>query len=108
MQHIINISNNMDIRISILLFITLAHFFTLNGQTEMECYLADPKAGIRPNNIDIKHLLVDLSFVPEQGLVKGSVILSFTPLQKEVDTFLTGKSLTDSFSSMSRIWRIQR
>lgn len=41
----------------------------------------------RERFVDFQHLLLEVSFVPEQGLVKGLVNHRFSPLRKQVDSF---------------------
>lgn len=41
----------------------------------------------RERFVDFQHLLLEVSFAPEQGLVKGFVTHTFNPLRKQVDSF---------------------
>jgi len=65
-----------------LTFISAASF----SQTKTTTFLADPKAGAREKNFDTEHLLLEISFEPEQGIVKGKVTHTFIALQQETDT----------------------
>ncbi|HXH17715.1 MAG TPA: M1 family metallopeptidase [Chitinophagales bacterium] len=57
-----------------------------HSQPKMRTYLEDIKAGPREKNFDTQHLLLEVAFEPEKGLVKGKVTLSFIALQQETDT----------------------
>jgi aminopeptidase N len=59
---------------------------SLSAQPQTRSYLYDTKAGARGKNFDTEHLLLEVSFEPEKGLVKGKVTLSFTILQQQTDT----------------------
>lgn len=58
----------------------------LAAQPKVRSYLADARAGARGKNFDTEHLLLEVSFEPVKGLVKGKVTLSFIALQQETDT----------------------
>ncbi|MBC7425808.1 MAG: M1 family metallopeptidase [Bacteroidia bacterium] len=64
-------------------------------QTEHIHYLSDPSAAEREHSVDMISMKVDVSFVPEKGIVKGTVTHTFTPIQKKVDTlFFDGPGIT--------------
>lgn len=56
------------------------------AQTKTKTFLDDPKAGAREKNFDTEHLLLEVSFEPEQGVVKGKATHTFIALQQETDT----------------------
>jgi len=49
-------------------------------------YVKDDKLTPREHNVDMLHLLLDVSFEPKIGKVIGNVALTFTPLQSKIDT----------------------
>jgi aminopeptidase N len=49
-------------------------------------YVKDDKLTPREHNVDMLHLLLDVSFEPKIGKVIGNVTLTFTPLQSKIDT----------------------
>ena len=51
-------------------------------------FIDDPQSEPREHPIDVQKMSVKLRFVPEQGLVKGSVTHVFTPLRKTVDSII--------------------
>lgn len=53
---------------------------------EISSYHADPGAHERNRNIDVEHMLVDVSFEPQIKLVKGTVTHTFQSLQNYTDT----------------------
>ena len=56
-----------------------------HGQNSFRSYLKD-NTSYREHPIDITKMKVEVSFVPEEGLVKGKVAHSYTVLQKKVDS----------------------
>jgi len=56
----------------------------LRAQTH--CYLPDTDAGARAHNVDFQHLKLELTLLPEKGMVKGTAEHSFMPLQPTVDS----------------------
>ncbi len=71
-------------KIIILLFLFLPLF--IHAQDVNRCYLPDTNAGPRDHNVDFTHLLLYVSFVPEDGKVIGTVTHTFSPLQQKVDS----------------------
>lgn len=70
-----------------LLFILFA--FVISAPTIAQDFVCRPHdEGARPreHNVDIIKMSLEVSFVPEQKLVKGKVTHLFTPLQKKVDS----------------------
>jgi aminopeptidase N len=61
---------------------------TAFAQQAPYCREHDPRAHPRDHNIDIEHMLLEVSFEPEKGLVKGNVIHTFRTLQKQVDSIV--------------------
>ena len=49
-------------------------------------YVKDDKLTPREHNVDMLHLLLDVSFEPKIGKVIGNVTLTFTPLLIKIDT----------------------
>ncbi len=62
--------------------------FSIQAQDLLHCHTPDPKGRAREHNIDITHMLLDVSFEPKQNLVKGNVKHTFTPLLKNVDSIV--------------------
>jgi len=60
----------------------------LNAQTDTRSYLTDPLLAPREHAVDFTHLKLEVSFVPEEGLVKGKVTETFTPLHPSVDSIV--------------------
>lgn len=58
--------------------------------------MADPEGQVpREHNVDFIQMQLDVSFVPEKGLVKGKVIHTFKPMRPEVDSIvLDGVDIT--------------
>lgn len=63
-----------------------AVFSTLSAQNLLNCHAPDPGAQTREFNIDIKHLLLEVSFQPEKGLVKGKATHTFRAVRSKVDS----------------------
>jgi aminopeptidase N len=62
---------------------------------DFDHYIADPNGEPREHQVDVTHMLLDVSFKPEQGEVIGKVEHSFTPLRSSVDTiFWDGPGIT--------------
>lgn len=59
---------------------------SLSAQNLMNCHAPDPGAQTREFNIDIEHMLLEVSFQPEKGLVKGKATHTFRPLRSRVDS----------------------
>jgi aminopeptidase N len=57
-----------------------------NAQPFMRSYIPDEAASPREHSADITHMKVEVSFVPEKGLVKGKVSHQFKPLRPSIDT----------------------
>ncbi len=76
------------------LLLCSVHIF---AQKHEHCRPLDPKAGARTTNYEVSHLLLEVSFAPEEGKVMGKVTHTFHPLQKEIDTlFLDAPDITIS------------
>ncbi|MBL7900825.1 MAG: M1 family metallopeptidase [Bacteroidia bacterium] len=57
-------------------------------------YFKDPGAHERDRNIDVTHMKLEVSFVPVEGLVNGTVTHTFRCLQDNVDTvYLDGPGI---------------
>jgi aminopeptidase N len=67
----------------LLAFLTFT--ISVTAQNSYRSYLKDATA-YREHSLDITKMRVEVSFVPEKGLVKGKVTHSFTVLQKQVDS----------------------
>jgi aminopeptidase N len=70
------------------LVITLAcccSLYLAHGQNSFRSYLKD-NTSYREHPLDIIKMKLEVSFVPEEGLVKGKVAHSYTVLQKKVDS----------------------
>ena len=60
--------------------------FTLFVFSQNRTYVKDDKLTPREHNVDMQHLLLDVSFEPKIGKVIGNVALTFTPLLSRVDS----------------------
>ena len=60
--------------------------FTLSVFSQNRTYVKDDKLTPREHNVDMQHLLLDVSFEPKIGKVIGNVALTFTPLLSRVDS----------------------
>jgi aminopeptidase N len=69
-----------------LILILFSYGGLLSAQTSSVCHEPDPRAHAREHNIDISHMLLEVSFEPKQGLVKGTVTHTFRTLQKKIDS----------------------
>lgn len=58
------------------------------SQVKTRSYIVDPLLAPRDHNVDFQHLKLEVSFVPEQGLVKGKVTHTFIPLRPKVDSLV--------------------
>jgi aminopeptidase N len=67
----------------LLLSITYGHIVL--AQTT-DCYIHDEGAHARERVVDITKTSIDVSFEPTKGIVNGTVVHTFTPLRKVVDT----------------------
>src|SRR5579863_5842719 len=70
----------------LLLIIAALSVTSLSAQVLEDCYQKDTSAYIRDHQLDFSRLKLEVSFVPQQELVKGRVTEYFTPLRKNVDT----------------------
>ncbi len=59
-----------------------------SAQIKTRSYLIDPRRDPREHNVDFKHLRLEVSFNPADGLVKGKVTHRFSPLQQRVDSIV--------------------
>ena len=67
--------------------ITLFFFLPAFSQIDTTfCVLRDLDGRYREHNVDFKHLLLDVSFSPEKGIVYGLAAYTFQPIQPKVDT----------------------
>lgn len=70
-----------------IILLLIAFSFVSAAQAQhFVCHPYDAGAKPRQHPVDILHMKVEVSFVPEQKLVKGKVTHTFTPLQKAVDS----------------------
>ena len=58
----------------------------LFAQSPFASYANDPNSEPREHAVDMKHMRIEVSFVPEKGLVKGRVTHFFAPLRSKVDS----------------------
>lgn len=68
----------------------------LNAQMNdtVNCHFRDPKGRIREHNMDFISLLLNVSFIPEQGEVIGRAEYTFSALQQTADSvFLDGPGI---------------
>lgn len=78
---------NYYLRQAIMLYSLLILPFYGIPQKQMKCFRDDPRAGMREQKVDMKHMLLEVSFEPQKWLVKGKVIYRFVPLRNTVDSF---------------------
>jgi aminopeptidase N len=76
----------MNTRLLLLAFIFLSLNITAQKDFNTRIYLDDPAWTPREHNVDFQHLLLNISFNPEEKKVIGEVTHTFTTLQKQVDT----------------------
>ena len=72
-----------------ILFVSFAILFVSAfsfGQTPIRTYLVDSSASAREHAVDMEKLSLEVSFLPEQGLVKGRVTHAFRLLQDRLDS----------------------
>jgi aminopeptidase N len=63
------------------------------GQTTARFY-HEPEYGPAEHQVDMQHMRLEVSFVPQQGLVKGKVTHIFTPIRPTVDSlFFNGPGI---------------
>lgn len=70
---------------SLVVALLLSIFYQLSGQ-EHVCYVADDNDEAREHMVDMQHMLLDVSFQPEAGIVNGTVTYQFKALRKTVDS----------------------
>ncbi|MFQ5334762.1 MAG: M1 family metallopeptidase [Flavobacteriales bacterium] len=71
------------------------------SQVDVRTYIDDPERTQRSHNVDMQHLKLDVSFNPAEGMVMGKETLTFTTLQKNVDSlFLDGPGIEVSLSKL--------
>lgn len=58
------------------------------AQIKTRSYIVDPLLAPREHNVDFQHLKLEVSFVPQQGLVKGKVTHTFIPLRPRIDSLV--------------------
>lgn len=81
-------------RLFFFFFICIWLNFNVIGQCSTPTHSFDLNSIPREHNIDIVRMKLEVSFVPEKGLVKGSVTHYFSPLREKVDSvFLHGVDL---------------
>ncbi len=73
---------------NVLIGVSLFLVSTALAQDKTRSYLTDPKLAPREHNVDFTHLRLEVSFNPEQGLVKGKVTERFVPLRQVVDSIV--------------------
>src|SRR5688572_7442401 len=82
-------------KITCTLALLLSFGTMIHAQPKTRIYIDDPLWAAREHPVDMQHMRLELSFVPEKGLVKGKVTHVFTPLQEKVDSiFLDGPGIT--------------
>lgn len=65
------------------------------AQVKTRDYVVDDELAPRDHNVDFTRLRLNISFVPEEGLVKGDVKLVFTTLRQHTDSiWLDGIEMT--------------
>ncbi|HCQ28678.1 MAG TPA: hypothetical protein DIU39_00215, partial [Flavobacteriales bacterium] len=76
----------MHIKNIFILFILLSTTVIAQKDFTTREYLDDPAWTPREHNVDFKHLLLNISFKPEEKKVIGEVTHTFVTIQKQVDT----------------------
>jgi len=90
-------------KIFLMLAISLINFCF--AQNSFNSYLKEDRT-YREHPLDITHMKVEVSFVPEKGLVKGYVIHTFNVLQKDVDSVFfdaPGITIFDAFLNSQKL-----
>lgn len=65
-----------------------------HAQLPLKSYMNDPGTGARSHDIDQLHMVVEVAFEPEQGLVRGTVTHHFAPLRPAIDSlYLDGPAI---------------
>jgi aminopeptidase N len=57
------------------------------AQDKTKTFINDPQWDMRDHPLDMLHLRADLSFDPQNGIVRGTVTERFKPLRSKVDSF---------------------
>lgn len=70
------------------------------AQTDLECFIQDPKGSSLSHNVDMLEMDLKVSFVPEEGKVIGEVTYDFQCLQPKVDTLFLHAPAIDIKSVM--------
>jgi aminopeptidase N len=76
----------MQMKKRILFSVSILITFMLDAQLKTRSYIIDPALSPREHTVDFKHMKLDVSFEPAQGLVKGKVTHTFSPLLPKVDS----------------------
>ncbi|NNM95606.1 MAG: M1 family metallopeptidase [Bacteroidia bacterium] len=77
------------------LLIFQSFMFLLQGQVRTRSYVADAELESRNHNVNFTHLKLNVAFEPAKKLVKGDVVLAFTPLSQNTDSiWLDGIKMT--------------
>jgi aminopeptidase N len=69
-----------------LLVLMLATCLTLAQESPTARWYYEPESEPAEHQVDMLHMRLEVSFVPEQGLVKGRVTHIFNPLRERVDS----------------------
>lgn len=69
-----------------LLLTFILSVFQLSAQSDLDCFIPDPKGRSLDHNVDIQTMDLEVSFNPQAGEVFGTVVYSFKCLQPSVDT----------------------
>lgn len=80
--------------------LTLLMFQSTHAQTTR--VYSEPSLEPPEHQVDMKHMRLEVSFIPEEGLVKGTVTHIFTPLRKRVDSlFFNGPGIRISKATLN-------
>ncbi len=75
---------------------------SISAQNSYRSYLKD-NTSYREHSLDITNMKVEVSFVPEKGLVKGKVSHAFKVLQKQVDSvFFDAPGITIKSATLNK------
>ena len=80
----------------------LTPFLKTIAQHSNNTQLYDPGINMQDHSLDFQRMRLSVSFVPENGLVKGNITHFFKPLRETVDTFfLNGPGIEVSSASLN-------
>ncbi len=77
------------------IFVISFQLSSITAQVRTRSYITDKELEPRDHNVEFTHLRLNVQFEPIKKIVKGDVILAFTPLRKKTDSiWLDGIQMT--------------